>query len=182
MNKNLKIIFITSVVVLLAAGCNKQQPVSQSQSANKPISGSADKQISQSVNQQTQSTTTATEIKPGGQTQTKQNPAVKDYQPQQVEDPNNIIVYQTVESSNLNEPSYTAAKGQWALALLKSTHNVTVKSYGSMGEFVTGIDGITPDSKRFWEFFVNGKSSNVGAAAYKLQDGDKIEWKLSEIK
>lgn len=180
-----KIILLAAGIFLLAAGCGKQtsQPISGSadqqvsQSANKPISGSANQQIQPS----SQSATT-TAVKPGGQTQIKQNPAAKGYQPQQAEDPNNITVYQTVDGSNLNQPSYMAANGQWALALLKSTHTVTVKSYGSMGEFVTGIDGVTSDNKHFWEFFVNGKSSNVGASSYKLQSGDKIEWKLSEIK
>lgn len=92
-----------------------------------------------------------------------------------------IIVSQTVEGSDLAEQPYTIQGGEKAIDLLKRKHSVEVKSY-SFGDMVIGIDGIKPDSRHFWEFFVNGKSSNVGASSYILKNGDKIEWKLEEIK
>jgi hypothetical protein len=92
-----------------------------------------------------------------------------------------IKVTQTVEGSNLNQPSYQIAAGKTAIDLLKQSHQVQTKEYQSLGEFVLSIDGNASDSKHFWEFFVNDKSSNVGASSYKLKDGDKLEWKLSAI-
>ena len=93
-----------------------------------------------------------------------------------------VKVTQIVQGSNLNQPSYQVAAGQTAIDLLKASHQAQTKEYQGLGEFVLSIDGNAPDSKHFWEFFVNGKSSNVGASSYTLKDGDKIEWKLSVIK
>jgi ABC-type enterochelin transport system substrate-binding protein len=92
-----------------------------------------------------------------------------------------ITVNESVEGSSINKASYQVAEGKSALDLLEASHLVETKSFGSMGSFVSSIDGQKPDSKHFWEFFVNGKSSNVGASSYILKDGDKIEWKLSVI-
>jgi len=68
-----------------------------------------------------------------------------------------------------------------ALDLLKSNYQVVTKTFSGLGEFVESINGIKPDSKHFWAFYVNGKSSNVGAGSYTVKDGDKLEWKLDEI-
>lgn len=142
MKKYTKILFAASVVVLLAAGCNKTQLQQNKQQAPQSV--------------------------PIGQTQTKQNA-------------DSLTVRQTVEGSNLNQPSYQVVAGKSAIDLLKANHQVQTKEYQGLGEFVLSIDGNAPDSKHFWEFFVNGKSSNVGASSYTLKDGDKIEWKLSAI-
>lgn len=69
-----------------------------------------------------------------------------------------------------------------ALDLLKTSYQVETKNFSGVGEFVESIAGTKADSKHFWEFIVNGKSSNIGAGSYKPQNGDKIEWKLTEIK
>ncbi len=144
MQKYAKILLLTSIIVLLAAGCNNTKPAQQNQPQGQ-------KQ---------------------GQTQNQPTPT----SPQGA----TIIVSQTVEGSNLNQPSYTVPAGESEMDLLKKSHAIEVKSY-SFGDMVIGIDGIKPDSKHFWEFFVNGKSSNVGASSYILKNGDKIEWKLSAI-
>lgn len=94
----------------------------------------------------------------------------------------NFKVYQSVEGSGIYKPSYSVAENQNALELLKNSHVVETKSYGQMGEFVLSIDGIKPDNQHFWQLYVNGKSSSVGAGSYVLKEGDKVEWKLSEIK
>jgi hypothetical protein len=88
---------------------------------------------------------------------------------------------ETVDGSKYNQPQTQFTIGQNALEVLDATYQITTKDYGSMGKFVESIDDISPDSKHFWEFFVNGKSSNVGASSYVLKAGDKIEWKLSAI-
>jgi hypothetical protein len=93
-----------------------------------------------------------------------------------------LNVYQTVQGSSLNQAApYQLQQGKSALDLLQATHKVEVKDYAGIGAFVTGIDGMAPDNKHFWELFVNGKSSNVGASSFLPQNNDKIEWKLSTI-
>lgn len=93
-----------------------------------------------------------------------------------------LTVSQTIEGSNLNKADgYQIEAGKTALDLLKSSHQVKTKEYTGIGEFVEEIDGIKPDSSHFWAFYVNGKSSDVGASSYKPQSGDKIEWKLEKI-
>lgn len=94
-----------------------------------------------------------------------------------------LTVYENVQGSTINKTSYLVDVGVNAFDLLKATHVVVAKDYGSsMGMFVQSIDGLAADSKHFWEFFVNGKSSSVGVSSYVLKNGDKIEWKLSVIK
>ncbi len=92
-----------------------------------------------------------------------------------------LTVTQTVDGSNLNKPSDVIVTGETAIQLLKNDHKVETKSYSGIGEMVLSIDGVKPDSKHYWEFFVSGKSSNVGASSYILKAGDKIEWKLNLI-
>lgn len=157
-----KIFILSATALLLAAGCNKTQP-----SINKQTIPSVDTQVQQKA---------ASSSTSNVQEQAKQNPAKEDLLPDA-----QVTVQQTVEGSNLNRPQYTIMLGSDALTLLQSTHKVEIKDYGSMGKFVLSIDGVKPDSKHFWEFFVNGKSSNVGASVYVLKAGDKIEWKLSTI-
>jgi hypothetical protein len=86
-----------------------------------------------------------------------------------------------VDGSGQNKPSNAFVQGETAIQLLKNGHTVDVKEYPGIGEMVLAIGGIKADSQHFWEFFVNGKSSNVGASSYVLKNGDKIEWKLSTI-
>lgn len=162
MQKYIKILLFTPVFVLLAAGCNKAQP----QPTNQPISTSA--------NQSTQDQPLATT--PSGTLQTLGSAKKPNYQP------GFIIVSQTVEGSKTNDPYIQILDSATARDLLTVVYKVDFKNYGSIGDFVEKIDGVAPDSKHFWEFLVNGKSSNVGLSAYKLKNGDKIEWKLTEIK
>ena len=165
---NLKKLLLASVIFLLAAGCNQKQ-------ASQPVAVPDNQQADTASSTNYVVTPSNNDVKPVGQTQTRQNADKPDYQPSA------FTVTQTVEGSNLNKPAYDFKEGQTALDLLKASHQVEVKSY-SFGDMVTSIDGNKADTKHFWEFFVNGKSSSVGAGSYKLQNEDKIEWKLSEIK
>jgi len=142
MKKNLKILFIASAAIFVAAGCNQNQV------------SSSKYQVAGNQNQSPSTTVIQTQ---------------------------SLTVTETVEGSNLNKSNYQIAEGKNALDLLKSTHQVTTKEYSGIGEFVESIDGIKPDNKHFWAFYVNGASSNVGASAYILKDNDKIEWKLEAI-
>ena len=163
MQKYRKILIISAAIFLLAAGCNR--------AANQSVSESANQQVSQPT-----PTPTSTEVVPKGMTQTKDNAGQPDYTP------GFVVVTDSVEGSNLNHVYDKVKEGTTAYDLLSSTHTVDFKDYGSsLGKMVTGIDGNKADSKHFWEFFVNGKSSNVGASSYTLKDGDKIEWKLTAL-
>ena len=168
--KNYKKIILAVAIILLAAACNKVQP----QSANQPIT--------QSVNQQNgQATTSAQTPKlPTGSLPPQPNPAGQPIDQHQ-EDSNFINVSQAINGVP-DKGDVGVPEGMNAMALLQMTHKVETKDYGAgLGEFVESIDGAKPDSKHYWEFYVNGKSSNVGASSYVLKAGDKIEWKLSAI-
>lgn len=78
--------------------------------------------------------------------------------------------------------TYAGVDGKNALELLKMNHQITTKTFSGVGEFVETINGAKPDEKHFWAFYVNGKSSNVGADQYQTKSSDTIEWKLEEIK
>lgn len=150
----IKTFFLLLLVVLISAGCNEKL-------FGTPRDGTSTKVYDQS----------------------KQKLDKASEQIKQRTEENLISVNQTVEGSNLNKPDgYQIETGKVALDLLKSTHQVKAKEYSGIGEFVEEIDGIKPDNRHFWAFYVNGKSSTVGASSYTLKDGDKIEWKLDAIK
>lgn len=49
--------------------------------------------------------------------------------------------------------------------------------------FITTIDGKEQNvdgNNKWWMYTVNGEMANVGAAEYKLKDGDKVEFDLSK--
>lgn len=126
-----KLFLISSVLVLLAAGCSKPSP----QAAQAPVQ-----------------------------------------QRQQIQ------VTEKVQGDVSDELfNFYADENKTALDILKTNHKVDVIPYSGIGDFVTAINGDKPDSKHFWEFFINGKSSNVGASSYKPVNGDKLEWKISAI-
>lgn len=76
---------------------------------------------------------------------------------------------------------YPGQDGKNALDLLKALHLVEAKHY-SFGDMVTGIDGVTADSKHFWAFYLNGSMAQVGASAYTTKSTDVIKWQLDELK
>ncbi len=173
-----KILLCSLSVVMLAAGCNKQasQPIGKSDgkqdtkitsSSDSKISGKADdKPVSQSANQ--------TVSDPG--TQQDNQPAPQPMRQQ-------IQVVQKVEGQFGDKLfNFYADENKTALDLLNMSYKVEVKHYSGIGDMVTSIAGQKADDKHFWEFFVNDKSSNVGASSYKPVNGDKLEWKFSAIK
>lgn len=90
-------------------------------------------------------------------------------------------VVQTQQEKKTEVISYQGQEGKTALAILKSSYNVETKTFDGIGEMVTGINGVAPDSKHFWAFYVNGKQAEVGAGQYQTKSGDKISWKLEKI-
>ncbi len=87
------------------------------------------------------------------------------------------------QTSPTESLSYQGQQGMTALALLKAKYPGKVDTTQSKyGEFVNAINGIKPDSKHFWSFYLNGKLSNGGAGSYETKNSDTIMWKLEEIK
>ncbi len=93
----------------------------------------------------------------------------------------NSNVVQTEQKKTADAISYQGQEGKTALAILKASYNVETKTFDGIGEMVTGINGVTPDSKHFWAFYVNDKQAEVGAGQYVTKAGDKISWKLDAI-
>lgn len=50
---------------------------------------------------------------------------------------------------------------------------------GSMGIFVTGFNGIAAAGNQYYEFRVNGVSSDVGISSYVCKDGDGLDFILT---
>ena len=75
--------------------------------------------------------------------------------------------------------SYKGQDGKNAMEILKATHTVAVKTY-SFGDMVQSIDGLASDSTTYWAFYVNGKSSDVGAGDYNTASTDTLEWRLEK--
>lgn len=78
--------------------------------------------------------------------------------------------------------TYMGQKDKSALSQLKeTTKNVATKAstYGeyvdSIGTQKGGTDG------KYWSFYVDGKLSDVGAAAFIAKGGEKIEWKFEKL-
>jgi hypothetical protein len=181
MKSSLRILFLSSALVILAAGCSQAQPAQKGQGLN-------DSNLEQGQ---------AATVQPGEETSpthpvrvaptppSNSQPAKTVTVPQATSTPpatdNRPWITQTVDGSSNTESKVQFTPGQSEYDVLDATHQVKSIDYGSMGKFVTSIDGVTADNKHFWEFYVNGKSSNVGASAYKLQPGDVIEWKLSVL-
>lgn len=55
------------------------------------------------------------------------------------------------------------------------------KDYGgSMGAFITSINGFSNTKDKWWQYYVNGEYAKVGISNYKVQVGDVIEFKLTK--
>jgi hypothetical protein len=53
---------------------------------------------------------------------------------------------------------------------------------GDFGKFITGFNGVLADSNnQFYEFDVNGASSNVGVSTYICQDQDQLNFVLKNF-
>lgn len=67
--------------------------------------------------------------------------------------------------------------GDTVMRLLRSSQRDVQTRYG--GRFVQSIGGLSGrggEGRRDWFFFVNGLESEVGAAEYALNDGDRVLW------
>ena len=78
---------------------------------------------------------------------------------------------------------YEVAPGTKALDAIKAAlghSNLTTKDFGgNLGAYVTALYGIEAEGNHFWEFMVNGKSSEVGISGYEVKDGDALGFRYS---
>ncbi len=85
-------------------------------------------------------------------------------------------------SADKKQVTYTGAVGKTALENLQALTSV-VATDSSYGKMVTSINGMrAEDGKNYWAFYVNGAYANEGAGTYKTKAGDKLMWKLEDIK
>ena len=84
------------------------------------------------------------------------------------------ITESTQQKQTVSTVEYQGLDGKNAMEILKSTHQVEVKSF-SFGEMVEAIDGVKPDDKHFWAMYVNGAFSQVGADQYITKNSDHIK-------
>lgn len=78
--------------------------------------------------------------------------------------------------------TYPGQDGKTALELLKAKYPQTsTKTAEGMGEYVTGINCRDAGASEYWEFKVNGISSEVGAGTYVTKSTDTLEWKLTSF-
>jgi hypothetical protein len=72
------------------------------------------------------------------------------------------------------------AKAWDAIQKAVGASNVTYKDYGGdLGILIVGLYGVEAAGNHFWEFVVNGKSSDKGVSGYTVQDGDVLEFRYS---
>lgn len=72
--------------------------------------------------------------------------------------------------------TYQGKAGVDALTLLKEQATVMLDRSG----MVSTINGRSAEgtNREFWSFYINGKSAEVGPAAYITKDEDRLEWKI----
>lgn len=80
-------------------------------------------------------------------------------------------------------PQMTVSLAMKILAYNNPTaFNYTSKFYVPYGDFVRSINGISPEQHQFWKLCVNDQTAMCGIDTYRLNEGDEIVWKLSNIK
>jgi len=88
------------------------------------------------------------------------------------------------QKAKVEAPFAIASDGKALLAIQQAlgSANVSTKDFGGdLGVFITGFFGVIAEGNHFWEFSVNGKSSDVGAGNYVVKDGDVLSFKYSSF-
>lgn len=68
---------------------------------------------------------------------------------------------------------------------LRQTSDFTFagEDYAGLGFFVESVNGLEQNSTegRYWIYYVNGQSANVGVSNYIIKSGDIIEWRYGAV-
>ncbi|GEM_PF-1390776 len=67
-----------------------------------------------------------------------------------------------------------------ALQMLSQNFNVSISTHPALGAFINCINGVCGKGNYFWAFYINNKSSNVAASAYKVMNGDILEFRFTD--
>ena len=85
------------------------------------------------------------------------------------------------------ESTYTVTitSGETAWQVVKDAIGVANLHYtdygGSLGIFITGINGIDAAANQYYDFQVNGTSASVGVSSYTVKDNDQIKFVLTSF-
>jgi hypothetical protein len=83
------------------------------------------------------------------------------------------------------EAAYEVPAGSTAWDAIKAAVGEENLSYddfgGSLGIFITGFNGVVVEGNHFWEFKLNGETSEVGVSSYEVQQGDVLEFVYSSF-
>jgi len=93
------------------------------------------------------------------------------------------IDYAGQKNSDLYTTTVNQGQSAWdAVVAAVGLNNLKYTDYGgNMGIFITEFNGISADSSHYFEFQVNGVSSNSGVSSYKVNDGDKLDFVLTSF-
>jgi hypothetical protein len=99
-----------------------------------------------------------------------------------VSDPKTLKTPAITFSTDKKEVRYNGIEGKTALDTLQLLTKTDIED-SSFGKMVTGINGMQADkTKNYWAFYVNDAYASEGAGTYVSKAGDKITWKLEDIK
>ncbi len=96
-----------------------------------------------------------------------------------------ILVDLAIDYGNGDEQSFPwklARQGDTVLDLLETLERqngiaIEKRNFPGLGVFIEAIQGVHNTNDSYWQFWVNGEYSNVGAGQYELKDDDKVLWK-----
>jgi len=72
--------------------------------------------------------------------------------------------------------------GQTSLfELIQNTNlEIATENFPPIGKMITSLNGFKNGTDgKYWQFWVNGQYSQIGASAYKPQPGDSIKWRFT---
>lgn len=94
-----------------------------------------------------------------------------------------VSVVNHANDKTLYEKDMCFKASETALDALEETDLPVVKTGKGEMAYVTAVDGIREKSagaSSGWVFGVNDKPAQVGAGAYELKDGDRLEWRFEK--
>jgi hypothetical protein len=79
---------------------------------------------------------------------------------------------------------FAVAPGAKALDAIKAAigeSNISTQEFSGLGAFVTAFYGVQAQGNNFWEFRINGESSDVGVSSYEVKEGDVLEFRYASF-
>lgn len=103
----------------------------------------------------------------------------------QADQENMVVTVNVTPNEDFNVQSatetITVPVGASVTEALDGTTYTIVTQNGDYGTYVTSINGIDSTDSTGWVYTVNGEQVTVGADEYQLNDGDVVEWTLTEF-